>query len=255
MTAGSSKSAREPIPFTPMHKLYCEVRKLGQKRRLELANDYIDDPALLDTLFRDSVEAYENRYSNVGEPFHPTDRQLQRLEPGSDIDRGYNLASILAYPRGQQWQIQGAKAEHTFRFVDYETAPLRTTGGATYEETGKRGRGPVADLLLIAADGSPIVGEVKAATATRYDTDAVMALIQALTLAAALATPQQKQRIADHYSDAAFDKERQLFVFVLSVKPPIPAKAKYQAVGRPVGTRTQLQARLAEDRLGPRRLT
>jgi two-component system, NarL family, nitrate/nitrite response regulator NarL len=32
------------------------------------------------------------------------------------------------------------------------------------------------------------------------------------------------------------------------------AKAKYQAVGRPVGTRTQLQARLAEDRLGPRRL-
>jgi two-component system, NarL family, nitrate/nitrite response regulator NarL len=30
------------------------------------------------------------------------------------------------------------------------------------------------------------------------------------------------------------------------------AKAKYQAVGRPVGSRTELQARLREDRIGPR---
>jgi hypothetical protein len=86
-----------------------------------------------------------------------------------------------------------------------------------------------ADLLLVGDDGAPIVGEVKAATGTRYDTDPMLALIQAVTLATQLATPAQRERLRATYATAAFTIKGELDVYVFLVKPALEAKATYQA--------------------------
>ena len=218
-----------PIPFTPMHQLYKDARKMGQKRRLGLAKRFVSEPEALGAIFGTSVDAYRSGYENIGEPFHPKKnrKKLLPLLPGDDIERGYDLTRILAHG-SRSWAIEGCPSATAFKFVDYEIAPLRTTGGAAFEGA-KSGRGPVADLLLVAADGTPVIGEIKVATATRYDTDPVMALIQGLTLAATLATPQQRERLANHYPDRGFKTDGPLGLWVLSVKPPEPPKAKYQS--------------------------
>ena len=61
-----------------------------------------------------------------------------------------------------------------------------------------------ADLLLVGEDGVPIVGEVKSATASGYDTDAVLALVQGLTACAQLLPPQQMERLEKAYPYAQF---------------------------------------------------
>lgn len=215
------------IPITPMHVLYRAAREMGQKGRLDLARKFVDAPEALDRRFAESVESYRRDYFNVEQPFHPTDRKLVPLPVGAEIDRGYALARILAH-RTDPWEVEGASKTQAFRFVDYEVPPLRTVRGAGFSD-GRSGRGLVADVLLAGADGTPVLGEIKVATATRYDTDAVMALIQGLALVAATATPQQKQRLAKHYPSAGFDDAGLLALYVFAVKPPILARARYQA--------------------------
>lgn len=129
-------------------------------------------------------------------------------------------------PRGRWWTVDGAP-EFDFRFVDYEVAPLRQTaatrGASEAAEPGMR-----ADLLLAGADGVPIVGEVKAATATGHDTDPVLALIQGLTVCAQLASPQQMERLARVYPVAQFNAAGALDLFIIVVKPARPARSTYQ---------------------------
>ena len=226
----------DPIPVTPLHKLYCEARGIGQKRRLELAQTYVDCPADLESIYRDSVIAYESGYTNAKEEaFSPPHQPLPGFcEP--KIGSGRHLAQILAHPAGRVWKIDGAGSDLAFKFVDYEVPPLRTTslrttGSARWEGKGdRRSRGPVADLLLVAADGTPVVGEVKAVTETHFDTDHVMALIQGLLLTAAFASPQQRRRLSSCYPDAGFASSGPLGLYVIVVDPKNPpARSLYQA--------------------------
>lgn len=214
-----------------MHELYRATRKMNQKERLELAEKFLASPGELDRKYRDSVNAYGKGYTNAKqEAFHPTERRLEELPAADRIRSGRDLGRILANPPGRRWKVEGASNDLSFRFVDYEVPPLRTTGGATWTEPDLRSRGPVADLLLAAADGTPVVGEVKAVTETHFDTDHVMALVQGLLLTAAFASPQQRRRLSGCYQEAGLDLAGQLGLYVIVVDPENPpARPRYQA--------------------------
>lgn len=103
---------------------------------------------------------------------------------------------------------QVVSGQDGFRFdvVDYEIPPARTTKNAPlmlnqYEDGTPSTKGMKIDLLLRHEDGTPIVGETKVAKVEGYDTDAVLALIQALAGATQFATPSQQERLAVHYRD------------------------------------------------------
>jgi hypothetical protein len=87
-----------------------------------------------------------------------------------------------------------------FDFVAREVNFRRTSGGAFFEDgtlARSSGAGGV-DLWLRAHDGGlPIVGEIKA----RTDTNAFVALVQALTYASELVTPAQLERVERHYPE------------------------------------------------------
>ena len=113
----------------------------------------------------------------------------------TDIATGRDVAVLLAdQPRRRWWEVEDAP-ELAFRFVDYELPPHRKTADARLEGEPASGPGMRADLLLVGEDGVPIVGEVKSATASGYDTDAVLALVQGLTACAQLLPPQQMERL------------------------------------------------------------
>ena len=146
----------------------------------------------------------------------------------TDIATGRDVAVLLAdQPRGRWWEVEDAP-ELAFRFVDYELPPHRKTADARLEGEPASGPGMRADLLLVGEDGVPIVGEVKSATASGYDTDAVLALVQGLTACAQLLPPQQMERL-EGVSLAQFRAISVLDLFVIVVKPELAARATYQS--------------------------
>lgn len=213
-------------PNAPLLRLYGFLRSMSERERLEFARWISTTPDLFTEWSRRSLRLFA-RFSNVDEDFHPPRPDLPLAATVSEVRRGYDVAVLLAdRPRGRWWTVEGAP-ELGFRFVDYELAPLRQTaatrGADKAAEPGMR-----ADLLLAGADGVPIVGEVKAATATGHDTDAVLALIQGLTVCAQLAAPQQMERLARAYPFAQFNAAGELDLFVIVVKPARPARSTYQ---------------------------
>jgi hypothetical protein len=118
-------------------------------------------------------------------------------------------------------QIAGGPA---FRVVDYEVSLFRTTGGATFED-GKAGTSSGSggmDLLLQDSESRiPIVGEIKAST----DRDLFLALIQALTYATELTTPNQLIRLVGHYAPFNFQtRDRQCDIFLIYDRFGVPPK-------------------------------
>ena len=211
----------------PLLRLYEFMRSMSGEERLELARWIIAKPELFNEWSRRSLRFFA-RYSNVDEDFHPPRAELPAADTVKEIRRGYDVAVLLAdRPRGRWWPVE-AGPELGFRFVDYELAPLRKTSGARGEGELAEKAGMRADLLLVSADGVPIVGEVKAATATGHDTDPVLALIQGLTACAQLLSPQQMERLERTYSFAQFRAYSVLDLFVIAVKPAQTAPSTFQ---------------------------
>jgi hypothetical protein len=220
---------RGPLPISVLVQLYRFMRVMGQKERLEFARWLAKKPDLLGEWFRRSLARYGDRYSNASEPFRPVREELPDAAPVTNIKSGRDLAVVLAdRPRGRWWDVAGAP-ELRFRFVDHELPPLRTERTSRFEDGSPSTAGMRADLLLVGEDGMPVVGEAKAATEERYDTDPVLALIQGLTLCAQLATPQQIDRLTHSYKDAQFDARGLLGLYVIVVKPAQAAPAEHQA--------------------------
>ena len=211
----------------PLLRLYEFMRSMSGEERLELARWITAKPELFNEWSRRSLRFFA-RYSNVDEDFHPPRAELPTADTVKEITRGYDVAVLLAdRPRGRWWPVEAAP-ELGFRFVDYELAPLRKTSTARVEGEPAEKAGMRADLLLVSADGVPIVGEVKAATATGHDADPVLALIQGLTACAQLLSPQQMERLERAYPFAQFRAYSVLDLFVIAVKPAQPAASTYQ---------------------------
>lgn len=210
-----------------MFRLYSFLRSMSERDRLEFARWLIERPELLGRWAKRSTNFY-GRFSNVEECFHPQrSRELPYADSIHEIRRGDDLAVLLAdQPRGRSWwEIEGAP-DLSFGYVDYEVAPLRDT---RRDRLKIEGSGMRADLLLVSEqDGTPIVGEVKAATASGSDTDPVLALIQGLTLCLQLLSPQQMERLENAYP-GRLSARGELDLYLLVVKPEQQARAKYQA--------------------------
>lgn len=211
----------------PLLRLYAFMRSMSEHERLELAHWIADKPELFNEWSRRSLNFF-GRFSNADEDFHPPRPDLPTADTVTEISRGYDVAVLLAdRPRGRWWEVADGP-ELSFRFVDYELAPLRKTAAARLEGEAAEKPGMRADLMLVGEDGIPIVGEVKSATAGSHDTDPVLALVQGLTVCAQLLSPQQMERLEKAYPFAQFRAESVLDLFIILVKPEQETPATYQ---------------------------
>jgi hypothetical protein len=173
-----------PIPRTTMRKLF---EKCRANTSLDEQVHWADQLTAgeLASAFIKSIDEFKG-YRNT-EPFYPSTRRiLPVLSTNQPIRSSRDLAIVL--------NAQGpAKVVNdpclNIRYVDYEVVPARTTGGAKYDD-GKEGRTWVRLDLLLLAD-NPVIAEVK----LRSDKNPFYALVQALTCAAELATPAQRDRL------------------------------------------------------------
>lgn len=197
--------------------LYDRLHATGVSRRdkLELARRFVVDPASLADLFAKSVEAL-GAYEPKDEGFY-TDRihrEVGDVKATSTTDLALRLrdarpVSPVAGDHQPLLLTEGIDAPGVavvspealaFEYLDRELVATRTTGGVSPEGTAVR-----LDLLLKAADGIPIIGEVKRTSDVDVvqptkkpatDKDAFSALIQALACASRLATPAQYARLS-----------------------------------------------------------
>jgi hypothetical protein len=197
------KRVKKEIPLPALARKYrwlLDVHK-GQDKHLEWALGLEDDPAALAGWAADSVEHFW-QYCNLGERFRPKPPALKRTDK---IETGDELARAMWNAGGHKtWPIKcGRKTKH-LRLLDYEVPPARTTKHAEFylnrfEKNGKGSLHIQTDLLLSHPDGTPVVGEAKVAKGNGFDSDTVLALIQALAAASMLATPNQIARLHRYY--------------------------------------------------------
>jgi hypothetical protein len=197
---------------------------MDQAERLKLAGELIANADAVAQRVAESVERFR-AYDNSAESFCPKHKPLKA--PAA-ITGGRSLAAALA--RGPN--IVSGDIRFSFTLVDYEVPPSRTTIKAPqmlnrFEDGSPSTATMAIDLLLRHEDGTPIIGEVKFASAKKYDTNAVLALVQALAGAAQFATPNQQQRLTKCYP-SAFTAATHVDVAVVSYRPALPAPAKYQ---------------------------
>jgi hypothetical protein len=215
---------KRPIPVTPLLSLYRTMRASSQRERLTMAEELTmgaDDAA---ALVAESIDQFRS-YDNVFERFCPTH---SRLPSPPAIVNGRTMAAALQ----QSPQTVLGDGSFLFDVVDYEVPPARTTQNAPLMlnrfADGRRSTTSMAvDLLLRHEDGAVIIGEVKVAKAKGYDTDSVLALVQALAAAAQFSTPQQQLRLTRCYS-RAFSAPMPVEVAVIAYHPPKLAAAELQ---------------------------
>lgn len=214
-----------PIPTTPLLKEYRAMRQQSQRQRLDAAHELISSADAFAQRVRESIERF-GVFDNTAEPFCPHHAPLG--DPVAIVG-GRSLATALA----QGTQTVSGGAGFSFTLVDYEVPPARTTSKAPLMlnqwDDGTRSITTMKiDLLLRHEDGTPMIGEAKVANARGYDTDSVLALVQALAGATQFATPHQQRRLARHYPHA-FELQSRLDVVVVAYQPPVLANSTFQA--------------------------
>lgn len=194
------------IPSTPLRTLYEKIKNMkGGKQRIKecidqtLGGERNTHEAILVELFLRSIDCFK-RYDNSEEHFVDAEREkrglaVEKNKFARDCVLGIRNAGDIALP---------GTAANTMRFLSWELDPRRTT--QSIHDNGKSARGSGTggmDCLLKAADGLPVIGEVKSAG----DKSATYALIQLLTYASELLTPAQWQRLAKHVNGLSDVKE------------------------------------------------
>jgi len=205
------------IPLTEMVDLYRELKGFSQKERLAWGRSTLKKPAPLAARFARSVEQFES-FDNRDERFHESKRKPLPKRPRT-ISGTPSLAALL--PKRGPIEVPGNPAL-SCDYVDRELVVARTTGGAKFTDGGSASTALRLDLLLKSTDGVPVIGEVKIA----MDKDPVFALVQLLTLAAHLATPNQRQRLINSYRDDRFRSHHATAAIDLCVclaNPPVRA--------------------------------
>jgi hypothetical protein len=196
------------IPVTPIRRFYNCLRGIKGSSREKFATlEKRLNPATLDAvtvvkdLFLRSVEQF-SRYDNRTEPFVPN-KGKGRTPTG----QRYDFARALP----EQWEQQATICDMTF--IAYEIDPRRTTLSAFEdgEPATHSGTGGM-DLLLCSAESRPVVGEIKSC---KESVGATFALIQVLTYAAELVTPNQYGRLRKYYPGAGFKDDRKVDIAII----------------------------------------
>src|SRR6185437_7710696 len=207
MERGINQPQRRTIPVTALRRLYDWLRDRPTKVEKEflhasLARHFLSDPRKLVDLFLTSRAE-----------FAPYDNQTEGFVEGRTADRFLASERSGTDPLVKQFQFQEVvHLEATdgglrFHYVDREVSPRRSsknTGpwlfadGRPGTESGAGGM----DLLLSVEDERgpcPVVGEIKVGR----DETPFFALIQAMTYAAEICTPNQGARLRRHYPSFA----------------------------------------------------
>jgi hypothetical protein len=196
-----SEAPINPIPVTRLRRFYETLRLFPTVAVHSAIAEHLtkDEHSadILDALFADSLR-HLNSYRNADEHFRPAGvRAWWPDYLGRHEQFARCLVAELNPTNGSgPIRIPGANPLE-FAVVDYEISPLRTPGGRTFEDgtaARKSGAGGI-DLLCATPDGLPVIGEVKAPG----DTSLFVALVQSLTYASELLTPQQGARLRMAY--------------------------------------------------------
>jgi hypothetical protein len=189
----------ELIPRTDIDLLYRDVCKRpgGPQTRLDwAAQDGIEE--LIASAFATSIEQLAH-YDNRDEPFRDPNTKA-RTEAERDDARS-TISVALRLKAQVHLQPSGGDGP-SYRYVEREIVPQRTTGGARFNDPlqeladgGPASSAMKIDLLLEADDGAPAVGEIK----IRTDRDPICALIQVLAAGALLSTEAQRDRLELHH--------------------------------------------------------
>ena len=150
------------------------------------------DDALVEA-FLASVQRYGS-YVNEGQLFFDPRKALTpNHRPSEDDD--LQTSSIAWWLEECDGHLRGAEGEPLgWTYVARELVPLRTSGqGAETSALSRASRR--VDLLLADAERTPVVTEVKA----KSDQHPFYGTVQALLLAAQLASPAQRRRLTTHH--------------------------------------------------------
>lgn len=217
------------VPITPLRRFYAGLRKLtgNPEAKFDALRSRLADRSearevgnvdLVAELFiRSQMQMHE--YANAGEGFYPHELRMIRTAQEMFANKLVDLLDV--------GDVKFGCDADAFGFVDYEINPLRTTRSCW--ENGKpatsSGAGGMDLLLTSSSEGValPAVGEIKASTEQVGPT---FALIQTLTYAAELVTPNQWERLKRHHplleSVCNADTEPRVDIIVILQGPYVP---------------------------------
>jgi hypothetical protein len=196
----SGEGDRPEVPITALRERY----------EVTTAREYIpwvsSDTSLseLTGLWQQSTSSFKD-YDNSDEGFVNEEDKRSPPPSVSSLVACNSGIQVAAYLRWRLSEASGlAEGCAPWRYVGYEVSPRRTTRSVFSDgrKARKSGGGGI-DVLLVDADGDPVVGEVKVA----QDGNLGYALIQSLTYAAELVSPAQRERLAKHYPEHGFRQD------------------------------------------------
>jgi hypothetical protein len=199
-----------------LRALHNTFKVLKEEELDALAQFHAEEPGLLKYRYGKDADLVSS-FDLDDEAFHGGNRTPLPDPPTEteDIANGNDFASALELTRDS---ILAVDEDVTFRYLDREIFPLRTT-----RQDGPRPGRIALDLLLATRDNLPVVGELK----VRRDRPAYPALIQALRYAVELSSPRQLNRIAVNYEGIIIpDEGPQMEILLLGVPFDEPAHWK-----------------------------
>lgn len=213
------------IPVSPLRDLYRMLRKVPAKSFEKDMSELFaarQGARIIADLFTASV-LHCAGYDNRGEGFRNGSSRRKEWDSGATENRFAQRLRQLMDHRKVAAIIRGES--DVIECLDSEVNPLRTTR-SKFEDgrSGKySGTGGIDLLLRWNGSGIPIIGEVKA------ETEAVgsfFALLQALTYAAELVTPNQWERLLKFHPppDGKRPPDRRIDIALIFEVAPPPAE-------------------------------
>jgi hypothetical protein len=185
-----SNHAKTNVPITVLRNFYVLLDDLGVEAQRSLAKFYSDKPLSLENLWNKSSESFST-YQNINAGWNEGNRA--KLPDSPETLRNVRATDqFTSYLRKND--SDGKK--FGFTFVKREINPRSTRQGLYDNKVpASNSGGGGMDLLLKSTDGEfPVVGEVKVGK----DKNAFYALVQAMTYAVELSTPNQLKRVKEH---------------------------------------------------------
>jgi hypothetical protein len=196
------------LPATLLREYYDALHGLKEQEQTALAELHAEDPERLIARFDHSVMTVAG-YPTISEAFHGVRSDAWLEAAGEPITSPTMFVANLA-ATGHYQVVDFPELD--FDFVDREIFPLRSP----MIHVDGRGARRSIDLLLRAANGLPIVGELKVAG----DSPTYYALVQALMCGAELSSESQLRRLAQNYDFVVYDGQPVFSIHLIAHAAP-----------------------------------
>jgi hypothetical protein len=182
------------VPITKLRQFYEVMKVLDTVTWINMAKFYSQFPASLERLWNQSREIFAAYHNMDGWGGDEGNRKMLPNVPAriGAISSTNEFAAFVKEP-------DNSLTNAGFTFVKRELNPRTTRKGMFSDKRPAKesGSGGIDILLRSSATGFPTVGEVK----VKKDKNAFFALVQAMTYAVELSTPNQLVRLKKHFGD------------------------------------------------------